>query len=171
MTTETPEGAQTINIVPGFAVSLDILSVVLEAGTHEGRTEARASLLKLGRFMDELAEAGTPAYFRPGGKITPAPELADPRPLLPLCEAAACLWEAALEANVVMPTESGDRMRELRNEHGAASLRFAVCELAADCLADFEALPEDEREDAFDWDFCPAWLARNLDKLAAKLEG
>lgn len=169
MTTET---TLSVSIVPGFAVSLDILATVIEAGTDAGRTEARASLVKLGRFMDELAEAGTPAYFRPGGKITPAPELADPRPLLPLCEAAACLWEAALDLrhNETIP-EAGERLRELSKGSGAASLRWAVCELAADCLADFEALPEEEREDAFDWDFCPAWLAQNLDKLAAKLEG
>jgi hypothetical protein len=169
------ETTLSVSIVPGFAVSLDILATVIEAGTDAGRTEARASLLKLGRFMDELAEAGTPATFHPGGKITPAPELISNRwPLLPLCEAAACLWEAALELERRDPVpDGGDRVHALRTVHGAASLRFAVCELAADCLADFEALSEDEREreDAFDWDYCPAWLARNLDKLAAKLEG
>ena len=170
MTTET---TLSVSIVPGFAVSLDILATVIEAGTDAGRTEARASLLKLGRFMDELAEAGTPATFHPGGKITPAPGLVSNRwPLLLLCDAAASLWEAALDlmSNETIP-EAGERLRELRKGGGTAALRWAVCELAADCLAEFDALPEEEREDAFDWDFCPAWLARNLDKLAAKLEG
>lgn len=169
MTTET---TLSDNFAPGFALSLDVLADVIEAGTHAGRAEARASLLKLGRFMDELASTQTPATFHPGGKITPAPELmAPPRPLQ-LCEAAACLWEVALELERRDPIpDGGARIYALRTMHGAASLRWAVCELAADCLSEFEALPEDEREGAFDWDWCPAWLARNLDRLAAKLGG
>jgi len=172
--TDTPDTEPTtIKIVPGFAASLDILATVLQAGTEDGKIEAAAQLVNLGRFMDRLAEAEHPAFFMEGGRIAPAPELITPAKALDLCETAACLWEAAMDfKRPLYDTPIAEALRAAFRTWGAASVRVAVCELAADCLAAWEALPEDDdqRGDAFDADWCPRWLADNLDQLAARLE-
>ena len=87
---------------------------------------------------------------------------------------AACLWEAALEALEVEPDKMAEPFRHQFNfeksfqEHrarvGMAQLREEVANLAPACDADWDALPldADERNECFDWEFAPRWLAQNF---------
>lgn len=88
---------------------------------------------------------------------------------------AACLWEAALEACQRGEAEARNErvtgyhsfargLHRYRANHGTAQLRDDVVRLAPACDAAWEALSDDEQDDAgsFDWDFVPAWLAQNF---------
>lgn len=80
---------------------------------------------------------------------------------------AACLWEAALEAlNKTAVAKGGfaDRLRQYRGNHGTSQLRDDVARLAVACDEAWDALSDEEQDDAgaFDWEFCPEWLADNF---------
>lgn len=84
---------------------------------------------------------------------------------------ALCLWEAHLEAyNSAVEREGHLRSRfdwlviQQREDEGAATCRDLMIDLAAECDAAWEALSDDEKDDAgcFDWEFVPEWLKRKL---------
>lgn len=153
---------QTIDIVPGFAQALDIFATVLTDGTETGRREARAMLLDLGRQLDTWATNGALIRAKPGGKLE---AVTDPGDWL---ETAACLWEAALD--LMRPLHDGpasELLLEIRRIWGIAATRDMIARAAPECWAAYTALPEGERGDmAFDADFVPRWLAKNVGAIA-----
>lgn len=78
---------------------------------------------------------------------------------------AACLWEAAIDADLwgVGKGDLGKRLVAYRERNGTAQLRDDVCRMASACDAAWQAMTEEQREEAgaFDWEFVPAWLAAN----------
>lgn len=83
---------------------------------------------------------------------------------LTLCDVAACLWEATLDAlgDADNPAHCGaDRYRKA---NGTATMRCMIVQLAPECEAAWLALGDDGQDDAgcFDWDFCPKWLAARM---------
>lgn len=80
---------------------------------------------------------------------------------------AACLWEAALDylnQTYKKPGGFAERLALYREQHGTAQVRDDVARLAVACDDAWEALTPDEQDDggAFDWEFCPDWLAENF---------
>lgn len=82
---------------------------------------------------------------------------------LTLAEVAACLWEAALDLKA-SKTPTGETVRRYFEANGTANVRLEVCQLASDCETAWRALSEDEQDKAgaFDWEFCPDWLASRM---------
>ena len=76
-----------------------------------------------------------------------------------IAEAAACLWEAALE---LQNRPEGAPLRQIREAEGTSALRLQIVSMADDCHRDWLAAGGHERDDSFDWDWCPAWLTRRI---------
>ena len=79
-------------------------------------------------------------------------------------EAAVCLWEVTLEwlNNDNLQDECVAKLDSYRYRHGTASLRLAIMNLAKQCEADYQVAAAAGYDDAFDWDFTPAWLDKYL---------
>lgn len=83
-----------------------------------------------------------------------------------LIEAAACLWEAALDYIASTRVDGpAVALRTLCEFEGAPSLRLRVIGWAEECHRAWLADGGYERDDSFDRDYCPDWLARKLDTL------
>ena len=52
-----PGVPDTIDLTPTWETAARIYSVVLEDGTEEGKRQARAGLLEMGRMIDEIIRA------------------------------------------------------------------------------------------------------------------
>jgi hypothetical protein len=75
-----------------------------------------------------------------------------------LIDAAACLWEAALEL------KGSPLIAPAIERFGTAEVRTAVVRHAAVChLQWVEAVEESGYDDAFDWEWCPKFLTERLD--------
>ena len=75
-------------------------------------------------------------------------------------ETGMCLWEAMLEIR--------DRpdVAARFDEVGTVAMRHAVMTLIADCEREWEeARDRDEDHSPYDWEWCPAFLERNLARL------
>lgn len=74
-----------------------------------------------------------------------------------VCEAALCLWEAALEAR------DAPLGAALFEREGTAAARLVVMGWAEQCEADWQACyMAGEALEPFDWEHCPRWLAMRL---------
>lgn len=77
-------------------------------------------------------------------------------------ETAMCLWEALLE---IRDRPDVDAMFQ---RLGTVEMRHAVISLVEDCERDWE---ESEHEDLpYDWEHCPNFLERNLDRIEVYYE-
>ncbi|WP_031293677.1 hypothetical protein [Sphingobium sp. HDIP04] len=75
-------------------------------------------------------------------------------------ETAMCLWEAMLE--IRDRPDIAARFEEV----GTVAMRHAVMTLIADCEREWEAARgRDEDHSPYDWEWCPAFLERNLSRL------
>jgi len=158
--TDNPE-PQTIDIVPGFAQALDIFATVLTDGTEEGRREARALLLELGRQLDQWAEAGELVRPMAGGRL----ELVD---FLDLLDAAAILWHVAgaMMDQLQKPPAPGAILKDIYRRHGSAAAREFVAGLGIPFHRHWSAIPAEDRE-PFDLE-AETWLAANLEAHAIR---
>lgn len=97
------------------------------------------------------------------GEHAPYPVELAPVSVADLIDAAACLWEAALEAREAKD-DTGAKLRSIIHRDGVAALRNAVTGWAEACHRAWEhAVATEGYDDCFDWEWCPQWLA---DKLA-----
>lgn len=78
-----------------------------------------------------------------------------------LTEAAACLWEAALEG-LTVGTGVWDMARAEQERDGTSVFRMGIIGWAEDVHRAWEAAVRDGYDAPFDWDFVPAWLERKL---------
>lgn len=72
-------------------------------------------------------------------------------------EAACCLWEAILELHEKIPDLHAAFLR-----HGTAEMRMVAIDLAVEADEIWQDIPEDNRPDTFDWDFCHDFI-KSLD--------
>lgn len=72
-------------------------------------------------------------------------------------EAACCVWEALLERRRRDDAEP-DGIVEGFEQRGTNEMRHAAIALSALCSNLWDAIPEDERPDSFDWDFVPRFV-------------
>ncbi len=90
-----------------------------------------------------------------------------------LCEVAACLWEAALDFRAKEPGGPiSEAARAYIADYGFSAARCNVSALAEECERAWLALDGDARDaiGAFDWEFCPVWLAKRLGWTPAPAE-
>lgn len=75
---------------------------------------------------------------------------------------AMCLWEAFCEGR----NDKAAPWASMLGNYGTATCRDHVLSLALACEAAWNAMNEDEQDDAgaFDWEFCPDWLRKNWSK-------
>ena len=71
---------------------------------------------------------------------------------------AMCLWEDVVE-------HGGGPWKAYRDANGTGDLRDMVLAFAKPCEAAWNAMSQDEQDDAgaFDWEFCPKWLREGVD--------
>lgn len=103
----------------------------------------------------------TPVFiFRDGpgdyGRVDTLPELSAGE----LSESAACLWESVLDPDSMT---FAARVNATRNRHGASALRLAISDLAAVAHVGWTLAQRDGFDSPFDWEFCPAFVARALE--------
>lgn len=72
-------------------------------------------------------------------------------------EAACCLWEAMLELREKIPELGRTFM-----DRGTTVMRLLAVDLAIEADEIWKDIPEDNRPDTFDWDFCPDFI-KSLD--------
>ncbi|MGA1853014.1 hypothetical protein VH570_19460 [Sphingobium sp. HT1-2] len=78
-------------------------------------------------------------------------------------ETGMCLWEAMLEIR--------DRhdVAARFNDVGTVAMRHAVMPLIGDCEREWEELGDKQDQHApYDWEWCPAFLERNLSRLGVE---
>lgn len=85
-------------------------------------------------------------------------------------ETAMCLWEAVQDG---LRTETQDALCvALIEESGTAEARHTVISWVPECEAEWEAAREAGTEAVpYDWEHCPAFLARKLAERFADLVG
>lgn len=73
---------------------------------------------------------------------------------------AMCLWEAVVDKEDIDIAP----WRAFRSQHGTRELRDVVLSLAAACELEWNAMTDEQRDDAgaFDWEFCPKWLSTRV---------
>ena len=90
----------------------------------------------------------------------------DPLALVTLSDhvdAAASLWESVLETRA---TDSGplvDSINDSFAEHGVAAMRQAIAEMSGAVHIAWQAAQSAGFDSPFDWEFCPAFVARCID--------
>lgn len=78
---------------------------------------------------------------------------------------AACLWEAAESMASRADAFGHDGAKDFIAREGACAARETIAALALEVEAAWNSLSDDARDGwacPFDWEFCPAWLARRM---------
>ena len=158
-------------------LALPHIASEVEQRKHSGNDEYFADLKEVERQMGAaiaMAE-GVPFMSSPIPSVnevkagaTPSAQIVPPPVELPAgvvfneanLETAICLWEALLEIR--------DRpdVAARFDEVGTVAMRHALMTLIADCEREWEdARARDEDHSPYDWEWCPAFLERNLARL------
>lgn len=126
-------------------------------------------------YADSLAEHLGCPVVSPLERPAPVPEHDPAAPdQSDLVEAAACLWEGALAllhpipanptpGEVAALSPAARVLWRMVEEHGTSAARCAVISWAEECHRAWFADGGLDRDDSFDWDFAPAWLATKLE--------
>lgn len=136
------------------------------------------------RFMRELPEAHAAARAAAFDfaadlaaglecKVESAlPPVVKPVSLSDMMEAGACLWEAAMEFQDRWQKDGPSVNAPYKTAFlaewgtcGTADMRSRILDMAEACHREWDAaIDAGEFDESFDWEWCPAWLAGQLEK-------